>query len=100
MTESRNNASAPDATKLTPDDRKKARERYQEIKQLSSEKRAAVLQKRDEYRNLSPEKQEEMRKKAAASKTIHSADSGSKTTPKYFLRLCQEGFPAAALACA
>jgi hypothetical protein len=53
-------------SQLSPDERKKARAGYEEIKQLPPEKRAAVPQKWDEYRNLPLEKQEELRKKAAA----------------------------------
>lgn len=54
--------------KLSPDERRKAREQYNELKALPVEKRSAAPQKWDEYRNLPPEKRDELRRKAGDAK--------------------------------
>jgi len=63
--------------KLSPDERRKAREQYNELKALPAEKRSAAPQKWDEYRNLPPEKRDELRRKAADAKPA----AGTKPAP-------------------
>ena len=53
-------------TRLTPDQRRQAREQYKTIKQLPPDKRQQVGQKWQEYQQLPPEKKRELTTRGAS----------------------------------